>query len=156
MGEESEQEREALLDELLRMQTEMESSFVPEVIEPMLSIRLTMQQLKVLAILMTAPEGAIMQELAKTIGVSLATMSGIVDRLESQGMVERAFDPSDHRVRRVLPTTAGRDTMRELFAARPQLSRPPLERLALDDLRALTQGLAALIATVQEMGADTD
>lgn len=156
MAEESERERESLLNELLRMQTEMETVFVPEVIEPMLSIRLTMQQLKVLAILMTAADGATMQELAKTMGVSLATMSGIVDRLESQSMVERAFDQSDHRVRRVIPTQAGRNTMRELFAARPHLSRPPLERLPLEDLRALTRGLGALIATVQQMSADED
>lgn len=132
----------------------METTFVPEILEPMLSIRLTMQQVKVLAILTTATDGAAIQELAKTIGVSLATMSGIVDRLESQGMVERATDPVDHRVRRVIPTRTERDTMRQLFASRPQLSRPPLERLALDDLRALNQGLAALIAAVRELGAD--
>jgi len=154
MDEQPGGEREALLDELLKTQDEMETTFVPEIVEPMLSIRLTMQQLKVLALLTTAAEGVAIQEIAKTVGVSLATMSGIVDRLEAQGMVERATDPSDHRVRRVLPTAIGRDTMRQLFAARPQLSRPPLERLALDDLRALNQGLAALIAAVREMDAD--
>lgn len=143
-------ERAALREDLLWTQAEMETSLVPELIESVLSIRLTMQQLKVLAILTTAQEGIAMQTLAKHIGVSLATMSGIVDRLESQGMVDRATDPSDHRVRRVVPTLAGRETVQQALAARPQLSQPLLDRLAIADLRALDQGIAALLRAVRE------
>lgn len=132
------------------MQAEMETIIVPELIEPMLSIRLTMQQVKVLAIVMTAAGGDTVQSLAKTVGVSLATMSGIVDRLEAQGMIERMPDPSDNRVRRVVPTESGRHTMSQLLSARPQLSRPPLQRLALEDLRALTRGISALLAVVRD------
>ncbi|WP_342384291.1 MarR family transcriptional regulator [Agrococcus sp. KRD186] len=62
-------------------------------------------------------------------GVSLATMSDIVDRLEAHEMVRREPDRSDHRVRRVGATAVGRDTVQRLLAARPHLSRPPLERL---------------------------
>ncbi len=138
-------EREALLDELLSIQQNIETSLVPEIIEPMLSLRLTMQQLKVLTLLMIEPEGSTVQALAKTVGVSLATMSGIVDRLESHGMIERTLDPHDQRVRRVVATPAGRETVQQLLAARPELRRAPLNRLALDDLRALTQGIRALL-----------
>ncbi len=143
-------EREALLGELLKLQDDLESSFVPEIIEPMLTLSLTMQQLKVLAILMTEPDGSTVQTLAKTVGVSLATMSGIVDRLESQGMIERTLDPHDQRVRRVTATPTGRETVQRLLAGRPELSRTPLNRLALDDLRALTQGLRALLNVMRD------
>lgn len=142
-------EREALLDELLALQNDIETSFIPEILEPMLTLRLTMQQLKVLTILMTEPDGSTIQLLAKTVGVSLATMSGIVDRLESQEMIERMLDAHDQRVRRVVATRTGRETVQHLLAARPELSRAPLDRLALDDLRALAQGIRALMRVMR-------
>ncbi len=143
-------EREALLAELVRLQNGLETSFVPESIEPMLSLRLTMQQLKVLAIVVTEPDGSTIQALAKAVGVSLATMSGIVDRLESQAMIERTLDSRDQRVRRVTATPTGRETVQRLLAGRPELSRTPLSRLSLDDLRALTQGIRALVHAMQQ------
>ncbi len=142
-------ERETLLTELLVIQSDLETSLAPEIIESVLTLRLTMQQLKVLALLVTEPEGNTIQGLARTAGVSLATMSGIVDRLESQDMVERTVDPRDHRVRRVTATPIGRETVQRLLMGRPELSRTPLNRLALDDLRALTQGIRALLKSVQ-------
>lgn len=118
-------EREALLAELLGMQEDLETSLAPEIIESVLALRLTMQQLKVLTLLVTEPEGSTIQGLARTAGVSLATMSGIVVRLESQNMVERTIDPRDHRVRRVTATATGRETVRRLLVGRPELSRTP-------------------------------
>lgn len=150
VGTDEQAEREALLSELFELQNALETSFVPEIIEPMLTLRLTMQQLKVLAILMTEPDGSTIQGLAKTVGVSLATMSGIVDRLESQAMIERALDPRDQRVRRVTTTPTGRETVQRLLAGRPELSRTPLNRLALEDLKALTQGIRALLAATRD------
>ena len=138
-----------LLDELLRLQAAMETIVVPELVEPLLSIRLTMQQLKVLGIILTDADGSTVQGLSKTLGVSLATMSGIVDRLTGQGMATRVDDPNDHRVRRVVATDRGREVMQELLAARPQLSRPPLERLDVEDLRALTRGVGALLRALE-------
>jgi DNA-binding MarR family transcriptional regulator len=143
-------ERESLLAELIAIQSELEASFVPELIEPVLSLRLTMQQLKVLTILVTEPNGCTSRSLAETMGVSLATMSGIVDRLESQGMAERSLDPQDQRVRRISATPLGLQTVQRLVAARPELSGSPLGLLAIDDLRALTRGVRALLRAVQQ------
>lgn len=142
-------ERESLLAELIAIQGELETSFMPDLMEPVLSLRLTMQQLKVLTILVTEPGGSTIQALAKTVGVSLATMSGIVDRLESQEMVERTLDPQDQRVRRVSTSPLGLRTVQRLIAARPELSSTPLGLLAIEDLRALTQGVRALLRVVQ-------
>ncbi|QTX05963.1 MarR family winged helix-turn-helix transcriptional regulator [Agromyces archimandritae] len=144
-------ERDALLERLLGLEAEMETSIVPDLIEPFLQIRLTTQQLKVLVILVTMqPDGTTVQALARDLEVSLATMSGIVDRLATQEMVERVEDPRDHRVRRVLITDGGRAIVQQLLSTRPQMDRAPLERLALDDLRALAQGLGALLAVMKE------
>ncbi|MFC9561655.1 MarR family transcriptional regulator [Agromyces sp. NPDC056965] len=143
----------ALIDELLRMQAVMETTVVPELVEPLLSIRLTMQQFKVLGILITEPDGTTVQALSKKLEVSLATMSGIVDRLTGQGMAARVEDPNDHRVRRVFATPKGLEVVQELLAARPHFSRLPLERLDIDDLRSLTRGLIALVHLVESEAA---
>lgn len=153
MHPESETERLALLNELLHMQEQLEAALVPEMVEPVLSMRLTMQQLKVLTILTAATGvsgGDTMADIARTVGVSVATMSGIIDRLEAQSMVERIIDPRDHRVRRVKVTDSGRVTIQKLVSARPQMGRAPLEKLAMGDLRALSQGIAALLRVVRE------
>lgn len=144
-----EEQREALLAELMQLQGDLEKSFIPEMIEPVLALRLTMQQLKVLTVLVTEPDGSTIRALADIMDVSLATMSGIVDRLESQEMVTRALDPHDQRVRRVTVSAAGRDTIQRLLVARPELRSAPLKQLALEDLRALTQGVRALMALSQ-------
>lgn len=137
------------MTELMQLQGDMEKSLIPEMIESVLALRLTMQQLKVLTVLVTEPDGSTIRALAAIMDVSLATMSGIVDRLESQEMVTRALDPCDQRVRRVTVTAAGRDTIQRLLVSRPELRNAPLKRLALDDLRALTQGIRALMAASQ-------
>ncbi|MEL5991779.1 MarR family winged helix-turn-helix transcriptional regulator [Microbacterium phosphatis] len=146
--------RAALLSDLLRMQQEMETALAPPLVEPMLTLRLTMQQLKVLAILSVSPDGMSMQSIATSLGVSLATISGIVDRLEAQGMAARGSDPRDLRVRRVVTTQAGRDVMRQLAATRPQLDEAALRRLTVEDLRALNQGIAALLRVSRELATE--
>lgn len=50
---------------------------------------------------------ATMSALARTLYVSVSTMTRIVDGLERQGLVERRPDGRDRRVWRVVPTAAG-------------------------------------------------
>ncbi|WP_066460861.1 MarR family winged helix-turn-helix transcriptional regulator [Sanguibacter suarezii] len=138
-------EREALVRGLVDAQRIWESTATPPMIEQLLTFPLTIQQLKVLAILVTDTRANTVQGLATTIGVSLATMSGIIDRLGNQGMVTRTEDPNDHRVRRVEATPQGRETVQRLFTTAPEKNCWPLERMELDDLRALSQGIQAML-----------
>lgn len=130
--------------ELQQLRHDLEVSGVPRVIESMLSLRLTMQQVKVLSILVVEPASSSIRQLAEILGVSLATMSGIVERLETHEMVERVADPADQRVRRVVATALGRETVRKLVSSNDELEHAQLQRLALDDLAALVQGVRAL------------
>ena len=147
-------ERDALVRELLRAQRVWETTVTPPMVEQLLSFPLTIQQLKVLAILVTDTRGNTVQGLATTIGVSLATMSGIIDRLGNQGMVTRTEDPNDHRVRRVEATPQGRETVQRLLTTQPEMDRRPLERMALEDLRALSQGIQAMVRALSPEGED--
>ena len=117
---------------------------IPMVLEPLMTTGLTIQQLKVLSVVVTTDRGATGAGLAQTFGVSLAAVSRIVDRLVAQDLVSRAADDTDHRVRRVSATPLGRAVVRELMAARPELGAEVLGRLELDELRALEHGLRAL------------
>lgn len=137
-------QRARLLAELGQLRHDMEFSGIPQVIESMLSLRLTMQQVKVLSIVVVEPTSSSIRQLAEILDVSLATMSGIVERLEAQDMVERVADPDDQRVRRVVATTLGRETVRRLMSSHRELEQTHLERLELDDLAALVQGIRAM------------
>jgi DNA-binding MarR family transcriptional regulator len=145
MSDNDAQERRRLLDEIGDAQQALETSSLTAFLEPLLELDLTIQQLRVLAILVAGSETSTGQGLARMLGVSLATISGIVDRLEAHGMLERVVDPDDQRVRRLVPTGQGRETIQQLLVAQSRASLAPLERLDVNDLRALARGLRAII-----------
>jgi len=63
------------------------------------------------------PEGLKMNELSRHMMVTGGNVTGIVDPLERQGLVERAPEPSDRRAFRVRLTRAGRKTFAEMARA---------------------------------------
>lgn len=78
--------------------------------------QLTMQQLKVLAMLdLEGPRGG--QELARALNVSMATITGIVDRLLAKGLVERNIDPTDRRIRQIRSTPAGTEVVDQFLVS---------------------------------------
>lgn len=117
---------------------------IPRVLQPLLTTDLTIQQLKVLSVVVTTEPGATGVGLVETFGVSMASMSKLVDRLEAAGLVTRSLDPEDQRVRRIYATDLGRSVVRELMAARPELGGEVLAGLSVDELRALETGLRAV------------
>lgn len=147
-------ERGELVQQLLAAQAQIETTVLPRLTQELLNMPLTIQQLKVLAILGTEPEGNTVQAIATVLGVSLATMSGIIDRLTGHDMVTRIGDPHDLRVRRVVTTDLGRKTIRRLLAAQPQLDPALIESLNIQDLRALAQGVHAIVAALPKVTDD--
>ncbi|MFB7798991.1 MarR family transcriptional regulator, partial [Isoptericola sp. NPDC056134] len=103
-------ERRALLDELVRIHHAIGETFLSQRLEPLLHTRLTVQQLRALAILQLDGETS-SHRLAEVMGVAPATVTGIVDRLVSAGMASRRPDPRDRRVRLVAATTRGADAV---------------------------------------------
>lgn len=53
--------------------------------------------------------------LAEEAGVARATMTGLVDTLEKDGLVHRDADPSDRRTVQVCLTTKGRQTLEQIL-----------------------------------------
>jgi DNA-binding MarR family transcriptional regulator len=143
-------ERAALVQQLEHAQQSFERRALSAMAEPLISTSLTMQQLKVLTLIAIDPERASGHNLAGLLSVSVATMSGLVDRLVDHGMVERVLDPADRRVRRLVVTAEGGATLRSLLSAAGTMPTPVLDRLALPDLRALAQGILAVDRLMQE------
>jgi DNA-binding MarR family transcriptional regulator len=144
-------ERARLAAQIRNLNVSFESQALPTLLNPLLTVELTIQQLKVLTMLVTTDEGMTGSGLAETFGVSMASMSGLLDRLEAQGMVARSSDPHDARVRRIHATEHGRSAMRRLVASRPEYADDILLRIPLDDLRALAKGMTAVGAELERL-----
>ncbi|MFB9178889.1 MarR family winged helix-turn-helix transcriptional regulator [Dactylosporangium sucinum] len=122
---------------------------------PIFSVNLTMQQLKVL-LLVSRQEGIGGQELSRLLGVTLATLSGIVDRLVGQGLVTRVEDTHDRRIRRIHLSPAGHKLLDELMDSGNRAQRRLLDRLDDETLEMLETVLArigdAAVAEALEQG----
>jgi DNA-binding MarR family transcriptional regulator len=101
-------------------------------------------QMKTLFILWTAGKPQTMGQLAQALGVSLGSVTGLIDGLVQRGLVRREEDPDDRRQKlaRLTPTAATR--LRRMEHERSLVAGRLLRRMQLDDLRALRQGLVAL------------
>ncbi|MFE9770574.1 MarR family winged helix-turn-helix transcriptional regulator [Streptomyces sp. NPDC005931] len=97
---------------------------------------LTGAQAKLLSLLALDPLP--MRRLAQRLRCEPSNVTGIVDRLESRGLVERRPDPSDRRVKLAAATEEGRRVARSLqeslrFAREPLAGLTEEERLSLRD-----------------------
>ncbi|MFD9046377.1 MarR family winged helix-turn-helix transcriptional regulator [Streptomyces zaomyceticus] len=98
---------------------------------------LTGAQARVLGLLSLEPLP--MRHIAQKLKCEPSNITGIVDRLEARGLVERRPDPADRRVKLAAPTEAGRTTARHLrdsldFAREPLGELTEAERTLLRDL----------------------
>src|SRR5947208_16682851 len=80
--------------------------------------------------------GAPMGRLVDRLGCDASNVTGIVDRLEARGLVERTACPHDRRIRLVRLTPRGTQTRARIVA---RMSEPPapIAGLPADDLAAL-------------------
>jgi DNA-binding MarR family transcriptional regulator len=150
--EQGEHERERIVREIQTLNGAMEETVMAALLQNLLSMDLTIQQLRVLMVLVTAKEGATGRGLSESFGVSMASMSGVLDRLVAHGVAERSADPDDQRVRRLRATPLGASVVRRLMVARP-FRDDILMGLPMEDLRALEQGFRAVSKEISRLGA---
>ncbi|MYS11297.1 MarR family transcriptional regulator [Streptomyces sp. SID6041] len=98
---------------------------------------LTGAQARVLGLLSLDPLP--MRRIAQKLKCEPSNITGIVDRLEARGLVERRPDPADRRVKLAVPTEEGRATALRLresldFAREPLGELTEVERTLLRDL----------------------
>jgi DNA-binding MarR family transcriptional regulator len=131
-------------------------------VQAWMNVDLTMPQLKALMCVHQSGD-ATSGQIARSLGVSLSTVTGIVDRLSEQGLVIRHEDPEDRRITRVRPTPGGGDLVSRLLRYRDErltsllacLSPDELETVerAFDDLARAALRLDEFSATPAPVGA---
>ncbi|MFE4336105.1 MarR family winged helix-turn-helix transcriptional regulator [Streptomyces sp. NPDC056831] len=98
---------------------------------------LTGAQARVLGLLSLEPMP--MRKIAQKLKCEPSNITGIVDRLETRGLVERRPDPADRRVKLAAPTEKGSRTAQQLrdsltFAREPLAELSDGDRATLRDL----------------------
>jgi DNA-binding MarR family transcriptional regulator len=141
-------EKEALIDEVARHELALLRLMARDRSAPLLATTLTIQQLKVLLLLHL--EGSTSaHELADSLGVSMATVTGIVDRLVDRDLVTRTEDPDDRRVRRISLAAEGVRLTEELMTAGQAQRRRVLLQLDVETLAGLARATAAVHAAAE-------
>ncbi|WP_406344689.1 MarR family winged helix-turn-helix transcriptional regulator [Streptomyces sp. NBC_00648] len=103
---------------------------------------LTGAQARVLGLLSLEPVP--MRKIARKLKCEPSNVTGIIDRLEARGLVERRPDPADRRVKLAAPTEEGR---RMAVALRDSLdfAREPLAELSAEERTVLRDLLRRML-----------
>lgn len=116
-------------------------------------VDLTMPQLKVL-ILADRRRPMPTSQVARTLGMTLSTATGVVDRLVGQGLIERLEDPSDRRMVLLRATADGKELTDRLMRGGRVRLKEILNQLGDDELRTVADALDLLSKGAVSMGAD--
>ena len=110
---------------------------------------LSMAQLHILYTLQRNGEMP-MSRLADVLDVSLSSATGLIDRIEERGFVERIRVPEDRRVVLIRVTDAGRRMLDEVDAVGTELLRSVFGRIGRSQLAAVGRAIAELRRGLEE------
>ncbi len=130
---------------LVRLETRMQAA----VGERLRQIGVSIPQCDVLTTL-SEREGVSQQQLAERLYVTKGNISGLLDRLEGAGFVERRAAETDRRQYSIYLTDAGRAMAEKAIAVQHRWIASTLGRLSEADLEALERHLLALRDIVRE------
>lgn len=89
-----------------------------------------------------------MGRLAEILDASMSSATGIIDRMEERGLVERVRVPDDRRVVMVRPTQTGLDLVDEAELVKSDVMAAALVRLPADRLDRMAAAVADLQAAI--------
>jgi DNA-binding MarR family transcriptional regulator len=96
-------------------------------------------------------EGINLRDLSRAVSLAHSTVSGIVDRLEKRGMLERRPDPKDGRITCIHPSAPVREFVKERI---PALNQGPLlaalERARVDERIAISAAVRRFRELLEE------
>jgi DNA-binding MarR family transcriptional regulator len=146
-------DKDQLIADIIEVQRRLRSVFAADRSDPLFNSHLTLSQLKILMLL--ARHGTLTGgELARMLGVGLATSSGMIDRLVVQDLVTRTEDLHDRRVRRIGLTRSGSKLIASIVDAGQEKMRALLSRLSAEELEIVSQATALLAKAAEASGSD--
>jgi DNA-binding MarR family transcriptional regulator len=117
--------------------------------ERLLRLGISMAQLHILYTLQRAGEMP-MSRLADVLNVSLSNATGLIDRIEERGFVERTRVPEDRRVVLIRVTDTGRRMLDDVDAISDDLLRSVFDRIGRSQIAGVGRALAALRRGLEE------
>jgi DNA-binding MarR family transcriptional regulator len=150
-----EDEREAIIEHIVTADKRFDRDLHAGWGRHWADVDLTMPQLKVLMVVANG-RGVTMTHLARGLGMTLSTLTGVVDRLTNQCLVRREYAVHDRRSVLLYPTEKGSETFERLYQAGRENMRAILERLSLDDLRRVAQALDTLCEVASRLQVDAE
>ena len=148
-SEQAASRRSALLQTLANRSQRLSWEGYRQVSEQLGHIDLTMPQAMVLMMLNDYEGRAKMSELARLTQASPGTLTGIVDRLTTGGLVARQRTDHDRRAVYVSLTTAGRAKVREIEAQRWGRTVRMMAGFSDDELEQFNDFLARFLAAME-------
>ena len=116
--------------------------------ESLLRLGVSMAQINIMYTLLRGGEMP-MSRLADVLNVSLSNATGLIDRLEERGFIERTRVPEDRRIVMVRLTAAGVKLLEDQGAMTDDLMRQILRRLQPAQLSGVAQATSDLRAAVE-------
>ncbi|HET9379566.1 MAG TPA: MarR family transcriptional regulator [Streptomyces sp.] len=144
---------DALTLEVVELVGEVVSRYHADYEEAAAGHALTGAQAKLLGLLSLEPLP--MRKLAQQLKCEPSNVTGIVDRLEARGLVERRPAPADRRVKVAAATDEGRRVARSLRESL-RFARAPLAALTDDERVALRNALRRMLGADPAPGDDRD
>ena len=89
-------------------------------------------------------DGMIQSDLANVLDLGKAALGGLIDRLESGGLIDRRSDGTDRRVKRVYLSSKGAQTVREMRTRSHVMSERVLQDMSREDRLLLANMLMAV------------
>ena len=143
---------EERIADIMATQERLQLLFAYDRSDPLFSSHLTLSQLKILMLL--SRHGNVSGgELAGLLGVGLAALSGMVDRLVVLDLVTRTEDIRDRRVRRIGLTKAGNELIGGIMTAGAEKHRKLLSRLSGEELAMVAAAMELLVRAASEEAA---
>ncbi len=130
--------RDTLIARVMEGNRRFQEAMARDRTNPFFNSTLTISQLKILFFLrLNGPAGG--QELAHMMGVTMATMTGIIDRLVAGDYVSRREDPKDRRIRRVELTAHAVKLTDDMINQGEEHQRKLLSKLTIQELSVLAE-----------------
>jgi DNA-binding MarR family transcriptional regulator len=140
---------EQLIADIMGAQQRLGHLFGYDRSDPLFSSHLTMSQIKILMLL--SRHGNVSGgELAGLLGVGLAALSGMIDRLVQQDLVARTEDLRDRRVRRIGLTKKGAELIESIFNAGGAKMVSVLSRLSAEELAIVSRASELMVKAAEE------
>ena len=138
--------KEQLIEQVLETSEKTFLEMTPLMSQEWLKLGLTMSQLRVLSIL--SQNGSVrMGVIASDLGVSLPSVTGVVDHLVEQGMVLRRDQPGDRRVVLCSLSEKGQKLMSRMWRLYKDQHREMLKELDLQQLQQLNDAIELVLQT---------